>query len=377
MKNIKYLIHYDVDSSEGRSKVLSATNKADYVTESLNQIGYNVEIISASLTSNKGYIKGTKTKISDNITLIKLPAFKWGNKIQKLIAYLWNDIALFLYLLLKVKKNEELVVYHSLSLMKIVRYVKKIKKFKLILEVEEIYNDVICKSSKARQKEVDFLKIADKYIFPTEMLNEVINVNSKPYCIVHGTYKVEPQRAGAFEDGKIHVVYAGTFDPRKGGVLTAVNTVTQLSEKYHVHILGFGGKEDTKNIKDKITEISGKTKAKITYEGLLSGEEYIKFLQKCHIGMSTQNPNAEFNATSFPSKILSYMANGLRVVSVNIPAILNSDIGKDLYYYDNPEPQEIAKAIMNIDINDDYNGREKIKELDEKFKEDLKELLEE
>lgn len=376
MKNIKYLIHYDVDSEEGRSRVLSATNKADYIIECLGKLGYNVEIISASLVSSKGYIKGSKTKIADNITLTKLPAFKWGNKFQKIIAYLWNNIALFLYLLISMKKNEELVVYHSLSLMKIVKYAKKIKNFKLILEVEEIYSDVIGESEKKRQKEISYFEIAEKYIFPTEMLNEVINKDCKPYCIIHGTYKVETQRDVSFEDGKIHVVYAGTFDPRKGGTKT-VEAAEYLTKDYHVHILGFGSKEDTKNIKDKIAELIGKTGTKITYEGILSGEEYIKFIQKCHIGMSTQNPDAEFNATSFPSKILSYMANGLRVVSINIPAIYNSDIGKELYYYDEPKPQEIAKAIMSIDINDGYDPRKKIKKLDEKFKEDLKELLEE
>ena len=50
----------------------------------------------------------------------------------------------------------------------------------------------------------------------------------------------------------------------------------------------------------------------------------LKFIQKCQIGLCTQNIDAAFNTTSFPSKILSYMSNGLEVVGVNIAAIKNS-----------------------------------------------------
>ena len=103
----------------------------------------------------------------------------------------------------------------------------------------------------------------------------------------------------------------------------------------------------------------------LTYDGLLKGEDYIRFIQKCQIGLSTQNPNAAFNATSFPSKILSYMANGLRVVSIRIKAIEESSVGLGISYYEHQTPEEIAKAIMKVDMNNNYESRERIKELNE------------
>ena len=45
-----------------------------------------------------------------------------------------------------------------------------------------------------------------------------------------------------------------------------------------------------------------------------------------------------------------YLANGLRVLSVRIPAVENSAVGGILYYYDKQLPQEIANAIMDIDV---------------------------
>ena len=128
-------------------------------------------------------------------------------------------------------------------------------------------------------------------------------------------------------------------------------------------------------MKQVIKDVSGKTKATVTYDGLLSGEDYIRFIQSCQIGLSTQNPDADFNATSFPSKILSYMANGLRVVSIRIPAIETSAVGNDMYYYDKQTPEEIAKAIANIDLLDDYAGRDLILKLDKQFRQEIKEIL--
>lgn len=91
--------------------------------------------------------------------------------------------------------------------------------------------------------------------------------------------------------------------------------------------------------------------------------------------MSTQNPNAKFNDTSFPSKILSYMANGLRVVSIRIPAIEKSAVGKFMYYYDEQTPENIAKAIKSIDFSEEYDSRKTIGVLDKAFICDLKTML--
>jgi glycosyltransferase involved in cell wall biosynthesis len=192
---------------------------------------------------------------------------------------------------------------------------------------------------------------------------------------VHGTYKAEQDRGERFEDDLIHVVYAGTFDPRKGGVAAAIAAAEFLPANYHVHILGFGSEPDTQTIKNAVTEVAEKSKAKITFEGLLSGEDYIRFLQKCHIGLSTQNPEADFNATSFPSKILSYMANGLNVVSVRIPAVETSAVADLINFYDEQTPEQIAATILQVNLNSNADSRLALSELNEKFEFQLKMLL--
>lgn len=379
MESIKYIGFYDIhDSKYKRNGSLAAINKMNYIANSISKLGIKVSIISPSwIVENKNIItKKECIKIKDNINLINIPSFGTKIKILRYIRTKISSIYLFIYLLKNVKKEEEIIVYHSLTLLRPVLLAKKIKKFKLILEVEEIYTDVIDYGKRIRKSEFKFIELADKYIFPTELLNELLNKTNKPYSICYGTYKVEEDRNVKFNDDKIHVVYAGTFDPRKGGAIATAASAEYLDEKYHIHIIGFGSEDEKIALQNLIKEVSKKTKCRVTYDGLYKGEEYIKFLQKCAIGLSTQTPNAEYNDTSFPSKVLSYMANGLRVVSIRIKALEKAKISNLLYYYDKDYPQEIANTIKSIDYNDDYDSRIIIKTLDTEFTEDLKYLLE-
>ncbi len=372
--NIKYLGYYDVSNQEGRTYFLAATNKMDYICKSIVANGESVEIISASIYSNKGKFKGGENAIANGVTLKKFSTKQRDNLLQKIFSTMYSFFAIFFYFLFNAKKKEKIIVYHSLGYRRSVALAKFFKRFHLILEIEEIYGDV-SGLKRDKKRELKFFKLADSYIFPTEQLNQKINTRNKPYVIVHGTYNVEEQRVKKFSDGRIHCVYAGTFDPRKGGVAATVAAGKFLDDRYHVHIIGFGGENDKKDLLKKIDEVNALSKCKVTYDGLLSGEEYIKFIQSCHIGLSTQNPNAQFNDTSFPSKVLSYMANGLRVVSIKIKVLETSAVNDFLYYYEENNPEKIAGAIKAIDMTASYDSREKIIELDRQFTKDIRKLL--
>lgn len=379
---MKYLVYYDTpaNQAENRNYVLAATNKIDYICTALNRIGHSVQLISASATGNRRGCGGKEVRLSEQTSLKLFPCIGTGKLPQRLLGRILFKTRLFLYLLCHLKKDEPLLVYHSLGYAGLVRLLKKLKKFRLILEVEEIYADVNGRE-RDRKKEYKLFSVADAFLFPTELLNDKINTGGKPHVLIHGTYQIEPDRkCNVFADEigseKIHCVYAGTFDPRKGGAIAAAAAAEFLPEQYHVHIIGFGSKTQIQNMKDLVKDLSGKCACRITYDGLLSGEAYIRFLQSCDIGLSTQNPNAAFNATSFPSKILSYMANGLRVVSIRIPAVEGSAVGPYMSYYDRQTPESIAEAIMKVELSDGHDGRTLIRELDVEFIKGIKNLLE-
>lgn len=375
MKKIKYISYYDVDNlEENRSYVLSSSNKLSYIASVIEALGHNIDIISCSGSLNKNIYKNKKIKISDNTSLLLPYTIGNGNKARRVVDRFLIRLQLLNNLIFKTKKSDTVIVYHSLGYMKTINFIKLVKKFKLILEVEEIYGDVL-NNSIISNKELKYTQIADGYIFPTEFLNAKINKQNKPYAIVEGTYQVEEDLGCEFNDGKNHCVYAGTFDPRKGGAAAAAAAAEFLPESYHLHIIGFGSDRDKQNLLNTIEVIRSKTKCTITYDGLLSGKDYLEFLQSCQIGLSLQNPKAKFNDTSFPSKVLSYMANGLRVVSIKIPVLESSGIGDLLYYYEEDTPKAIAKAICSVNLKDGYESRNRISQLNAKFQVDIEKLL--
>ncbi len=373
-----YVAYYTLPDDQRKSSP-AANAKIPVIAKVLaDAIGTKVEILSTCSVAKdnvKGFLRGRRFSVDENVECLQFSTYATKKGWLRRLLFWRANIKLF-FKLLTVKKQDTVCFYHAIERIPVILLAKKIKKFKLVLEVEEIYSNASKLNKKEIENEQKIFKIADAYIFSTEMLNLEINQLNKPYSIIYGTYKVEEQISAKFNDGKIHCVYAGTFDRLKGGAICAVSAAEYLDENYHIHIIGFGNEEDKKCLIDKIESISKKTKCTITFDGLKTGSEYVKFMQTCHIGLSTQNPDAAFNATSFPSKVLSYMANGLRVVSIKIAVLEISLVNDLLYYYNKNTANAIACAIKSIDVTTPYDSRKRIVELYEKFKKDIKSLSE-
>lgn len=363
-KEVKYISYYDTaDSPVRRNYVTSASSKMESICEAINECGYDVKIISMSeVTEDKcKFYKGSTRQVNNHLKVKHFCSWGGKSKILKKIKLLWHLLAMFVYLITHTRKNEPVIVYHSLGYFNVIRWAKSITGFRLILEVEEIYQDVKTPKYNALRK-IEYLtfNVADAYIFPTELLNEKLNIHNKPYLVMYGTYTVSPQITPKFNDGQIHVIFAGTFDRRKG-CISSILAAQHLTKDYHLHVCGFGSKEDIENVTTTIAKINACSSAEITYEGLKTGNDYIKMVQKCDIGLSTQNPESKFNETSFPSKILSYMTNGLSVVSIKIKAVERASISQNIVFYEHQTPEDIANAIKRTPLtNDNRNVIEKL-----------------
>lgn len=374
MKKIFYISYYAQPSdSEKRDAVLSAVNKMDYICESLEKNGCEVEVVSASPTLGKKLGKARIKKITDRTTLKLFFSLPNVNKIVSFANRVCMKTQMFFYMLKNTKRDSTVIVYHSLGYMSLVKMLKKIKGFKLIIEAEEIYGDVIG-NPKIVKKEYSFFKIADSFIFPTELLSESVNTEKKPEAIIYGTYHIAKEMPKLFTDGKIHCVYAGTLEPRKGAD-TAIASAEYLTEDYHIHIIGFGRDEYIDRIKKLISDVSERTECTVTFDGKKSGDEYLQFLQSCQIGFVTQNSEAAYNGTSFPSKTLSYLSNGLRVVSVRIKAIETSKVDDLIYFYNGDNPKDVASAVKSINFTDDYDSCKEVEKLGSEFEHEIISLI--
>lgn len=368
---IYYLIHFD--NKTNRNVTPSAITKGKYVASALASCSSEVEIVSLAYPTKDSQDE-VYYQVSENVICHLFKGKYSNNRIIRYLNHKLYDKKIRKYLKQNVKKDDIIVVYHSLANMKLVKYIKKNITDKIVYEVEEIYGDVI-NDEKAKIKELKAFKNASSYIFSNDYLNSIINTKQLPYVTCYGTYEIPTLYKEAFNDNLIHCLYAGTLAQNKGA-LNAINVAKYLPNNYLIHILGFGSEKDIADIKNAVNEVNNSYgTTKVIYEGLKLNEEYLRFIQKCQIGLCTQNIDAAFNTTSFPSKILSYMSNGLEVVGVNIAAIKNSKVGQYIQFYNVPDEKEIANAILNINLNNKTNNVDVVKELDKEFKEDLKDML--
>ena len=376
-KTITYVCHYNTPlSAVDRKANIAGVRKMDYIISVLQRSGYNVHVVSIVGASNKriGFHKGEFIKVDDSLTIQFLSSISGGGVLMSLIKRFWSKYML-LHTLLKLNRDSTVIVYHSLYYYDVIIKAKQKRDFKLLLEVEEIYQDVSKLSKNMIRYEYPTIYCADSYLFPTEMLNEKLNGTHKPAIIVYGTYLIENRTTERFNDGNIHVIYSGTFDPNKGGAIAAVDCAKYLPHNYIIHIAGAGSDVHQKSLMKRIEEINLGESATIVFEGCILYDEYNKLLQKCHIGLSSQTAIGVYNETSFPSKILSYLSNDLIVVSSPSSAVLRSKLSAVVHFSEDSTPESIAKAIMNVDINHNNSGNTILQELDRECILDVRNLL--
>lgn len=379
MGNVIYLAHYS-GTDANRMANPAGVAVMNYIIASIHAAEYDLTVISPAQLEANVFRSREERWINKKTKCIYLPSRKRYNQSMlplRLLQKMRREHDLMTALGRVVQDGDTLIVYHSLALMDAVSAIRKRRKFRLVLQVCEIYSDAMAAPDEGkRRKELEFIRSADSYIFMSEVLAQMLH-GGKGYIVCLGAYRCAPHlgNTGSGNTKKIHVVYSGTLDPVKGGGHAAVKAGEYLTEQYHLHILGIGNETQVEAIKELIRQMTQKTAAEITYDGVLLGEDYSHFLQQCDIGLSTQNPAGAFNETSFPSKILSYLGHGLEVVSIRTPVIEKSAVGAFLHYYDIQEPQRIAQAIRNVDINTTRDTGRLIEKLDKDFIDSLRILL--
>lgn len=374
-KKLRYFSYYGCNDPERRrDNSPAADTKMDYIMEVLNRIGYDVEHVSLAQSATPKYISGYCEKKGNN-TFRYFASFGKTSSPLRVFNRWFVHIQFLIWCLFNLKRNEQVLVYHSLGFDADFLFLKKVKGIRIIGDIEEIYQDVSKQKPSQERNEYRFIDICDKYMFPNTILNERINKAKKPYVVVHGIYKPNKYSEVSYNDGKIHILYAGTYDPNKGGALASVRAAEYLDENYHLHLTGFGTKKDEETVIKEIERVQPLTKCQITFHGYLDDDSFLDLMHHCSIGLCTQDPTSQLNLTSFPSKILNYMANGLVVLSGRNRAIEDSAVGDMVCYYENQEPHVMAKSIKSIVKPKSSGITERLKELDIQFAESLAFLL--
>lgn len=79
------------------------------------------------------------------------------------------------------------------------------------------------------------------------------------------------------------MLYVGVIGSHKRGAFNALESTTYISNQYVLHIIGFG---ETEKLCKRIEELNLLNQCQIIYDGIKSGQEYLDYCKKCHIGLS-------------------------------------------------------------------------------------------
>ena len=368
MNKIFYIGCYDnFNNNRNLNTQPSGITKMNYIKQALKNAGFYVSVFSvAECKSNKlVFNKKEKYQIDKFEDIDYIFSIGRKNIILKLISRFLLIIQLLHYLLWKRTKDDIILIYHSLAIAPVIKLIQIVCTRQIYFEVEEIYQAVYKASNSKIENEINYLKKGKGFIFVNDIIKDKCSFEGKS-AICYGNYLMQQNRTlQNNEDEKIHIVYAGVIEGEGTDVYLAMDVAKYLSSQYHVHILGYGLET---NINKMIYYLGNlKTECTISYDGCLSGNEYLNFLSKCHIGLCTRVLEDEYSDYAFPSKLLVYLSNNLHTICTPVSAIVKSKISSHLLFPIDKTPESIAKLILSIDINKEVENKGLLQELHNDF----------
>lgn len=343
----------------------SCNSKMQYIIEKLEELEFNISIFSLGQSVSWHTQKTIKYSFKKKVTYVGTVPNKG---ILKALSKVFLVYQILLLVLLKVPRNGKIIVYHSTYLPFLFSLIKKIKKIEVIYEVEEIYAAAWRKDETCIKRELDSLKFADKYILVNDILPIKMNI-SKPYIVCYGSYKCISKNSIDQKKNNVEIVYAGVIGNEMSDVYIAVDAMQYLPSNYVLKIVGYGSDYDLEKFKLYIKNFKN-----VIYDGLLKGEKYSEYLLSCDIGLCPRRLDNNLSDYTFPSKVLVYLGHSLHTITTKIDCIVNSEVKDIVSFVDELNAYNLAEAILHIDLLKN-NSQDKLIELDENFRMNLKDLL--
>ena len=374
-RRIVYVGMYDYpDDVVNRFYSLAAINKMYYIISLLNENGYDVDIysLSNSKESTFKFSREKKVEIGRNI-LYLTPTLGTSCKIGKALRIILSYCWLMMKILCNARTNDYILIYHTLEGIVPLSIVKRLKKLRYVLEVEEIYSEMPNSNGSNKKKELRFISRADKYIVVSHLLKD--KLPPRDSMIIYGNYKfVDDANSYIKKNNKINLLFSGSLDLTRG-VFQAIESMYFLPENYVLNISGVGSKSSVYLVQKKIDELNTfRNKVVCRYLGKLDDNDYRLLLSSSDLALNTQI-EGEYAQFLFPSKLLSYMAYNIPIVSTKGQSIMKSPFAKYIYFTNDSSGESIAKIVSSIDLSSSVNYQVILDELHNQAIQELKKIL--
>ena len=345
MRKLHYICYYYADEEKDEYLGHVAANvKVRYVANSAKEAGFDVTVFAL----NKTKLRRAKANSTERDgVIVRHVASRGGGsffvKIFNRLYWLWQVVT---YFLTKVRKDDVVILYHSMNTTPLFAFLKKFKKCKVILEVEEIYACSAKGVLPYYRKEIKKIKKFEDFIFVNGYIPKDLGIDKKNYITLYGSYVVAKGEKRP-KDGIVRVLYAGAIETLNKGAFKAVEVAKFLPEHYIVHIIGSGEKQTVDDLTGKIDRMNAALKRKaVIYDGFLSGKALDDYMAACDIGLGTYRIKDKYSNYIFPSKLVSYMCRGLKVVTGRAECYESTPFADTWYFYDEFTGEAIAEAIV-------------------------------
>lgn len=371
---VYYVCYYaEPDFSNDIVSYPSVWSKIDYVSDTIKKNGFDVCYVCPVMPYN-GKFKKRIIQIDRNERHVYFSAYRNKRlRIVNIVNALAQNFQILSYLLLHVRRDDHVLIYHSMFHVRWAGILRRIFGKQYYLQIEDVYSALSPDGVRFEAKEWEFFESAKGYLCVNSLIKDRIK-NPAPKIISHGRYVV-PDILEQFCSNKCRLVYAGVIEQVRKGAFLAADAMKYLPDQYELVILGFGKEEDISELETVIEQINlDKGWNCIRYLGYLSGEPYLRELQQCRIALSTHmydESNMKSADYTFPSKLLVYLGNGLHVVAQDLKCLRTSMIDQYITYYDKATPEAVAAAIRSIDFSIDYDSRKCIRDLNAEFRKSM------
>lgn len=181
---------------------------------------------------------------------------------------------------------------------------------------------------------------ADRYVFLTEQMNDVLNPDRKPYTVVEGIANRRYVTYSDVQHAPKRLLYSGTMQNRYG-IPTLLEAIQRIPDS-DAEFVFYGNGEAAKAVEE-----AAKADARIHYYAEISRDRLF-WEQQAATVLVNPRPNTDmFTKYSFPSKILEYMLSGNPVIAYKLDGVPQEYDAYLLYPQDN-SVEKLAKKIETV-----------------------------
>lgn len=360
------------DPNTHRMANLAGDGVSRYLIHEFEKIFDKVWVINLENVA-KNFVRQKETRfiLSSKTTVISPGVFKCSRIENKMFGKLKLRRTIEKYIREFSQNDGFVFAYHSLSSTRILSELKSKFHYKLILQVEEIYSEIYDVFKRFNATELASLQLCDGFIVANNQLKAKFARQNQVCPVLLGDMRAPASLSDKIKDGKIHLVYGGTLSSDKITFNQLILPLTQLEDKYVLHVYPSNGEKDLRNY---LASLDKQITNRVFIERPIIGEQYFTEISKYHIGLAINIDSPELSSSAIPSKIINYLKCNLQVVSTPLECVKQSKYADCISLSKGFSPVEIAEAIRNCE-RDEAENQGILAELNSKFAKNLTDLI--